>query len=230
MHFLDKIEPKANVRIVARERGKRVPALCREDHNTWVNFGRQYLAEVISPLDLTFAKHYGESSAIRVVRYVAMGIGGAEQVVSVAATYPTLNTHYPGQNTYSDSNVAINYLERPMKVTGVPGVSNDPGVWGNSLSAPPDFVGTPVTRVDFVAFFSETDLHLGGTYPAVPLSECGLMLSDVTISRLSNQVYHYSSPPAYIGSLRQYVVAYNAFATLVKTAAVTLEIHWEISF
>lgn len=230
MHFLEKIEAKANVHIVARERGKRVPSLCREGHNTWVNFGRQYLAEVISPLDSSFAQHYAEGSAVRVVRYQSVGIGGEEQVVNVASLYPTLNAHYPGQNTYSDSNVAINYLERPVKVTGVPGTANDPGVWGRSVSAPPTFAGTPVTRVDFVAFFSETDLHLSGNYPAVPLSECGLMLSNVQISLNSNQVYNYGSPPAYIGASRQYVVAYNAFATLVKTAAVTLEIHWEISF
>ena len=231
MHFLEKINVKANVRITARERGKRVPALCREDHNTWVDFGRQYLAEVISPKDGTFSNHYGETGpAVRVVRYVGLGIGGVEQTADIASLYPTLDAHYPGRNTYSDSDVTINYQQRPVKVTGTPGVGASAGVWGNSVSAPPSFSGTPTNKVDFVAFFSETDLHLSGAYPAVPLSESGLILSTETISRPSNQVYDYLTSPDYIGAYRQYVVAYNAFATLTKTAAVTLEIHWEIEF
>jgi hypothetical protein len=234
MRFSEKIEVKNNVTIIARERGKKVPGLCRETHNTWVNFGRLYLAEVISPFDTgtghDYARHYGESSVSRVVRYMGIGIGSADQLLDIATLYPTLNSHYPGQNTYTDSDITVNYLERPVKVTGTAGVGSSPGVWMSSLGYPLIFSGSPVHKVEYMTYFSETDLNLSGAYPSVPLSECALILSNEVASRLSDEVYDYGSSPDYIGAERQLVLAYNAFNTISKTLAVALELHWEISF
>lgn len=224
--FRDGIEAKSNVFITARERGKKVAALCRESHNVWVNNGRQYLAEVISPTS-GFAAHYNDSP-IRVVQYMALGIGGDEQTADISVEYPTLDTHYPGLNTFDDDSLTTPYLERPIKVTGVAGVGTSAGVWMNDVVAPPDLSG--VTVVEFQSLFSTTDLQLGGSYPAVPLSEIGLMLSIEEPSRTSEEVYDYAASPWINTSSRQQLIAYNTFATITKTASVALEIHWEIQF
>jgi len=228
--FKDSIDPKVNVRITARERGKRVPRLCREGHNIWVNQGRQYLAEVISPLNSSFAAHYNDSP-VRFVRYMGLGIGGDSQLVDISTLYPTLDTHYPGQNVYDDATISVAYLERPVKVSGTAGVGASDGIWMNSVTAPPTFSGSPVTTVEFDALFDTADLHLSGAYPAVPVSEIGLFLSSESYSRTSEEVYDYLTGPAYINaSTRQKLIAYNTFATITKTVSVSLEVHWEIQF
>jgi hypothetical protein len=229
--FKDVIDPKVNVRIIARERGKKVPSMCREGHNIWVNQGRQYLAEVISPSDGTFTAHYNDS-VVRVVRYMGLGIGGdSQQVTDIAGTYPTLEAHYPGQNVYDDNTITVSYLERPVKVSGTAGVGASAGVWMNSVTAPPPFTGSPVTNVEFGALFNNNDLHLAGAYPSVPVSEVGLFLSSESASRTSEEVYDYLTGPAHINtSTRHQLIAYNTFDTITKTVSVALEVHWEIMF
>jgi hypothetical protein len=243
MRLFDKIEVKTNVEIIARERGKRVPSLCRKTHNTWVNIGRQYLAEVISPGDPAFSSHYNDSP-VRVVQYMGLGIGGSKQLVNIATLFPALDEDYPGQNTYTDEDIAINWLERPVKVTGTPGKDLAPGVWMRQIAyapnpdpelALPKFSGTPIIspqihKVEYVGYFTEPDINLAGGYDLVPLSECALMLSIEQPSRLSNEVYDYGVDPTHVGPDRQLLVAYNAFATISKTMAVSLELHWELSF
>jgi len=228
--FKDIIEAKTNVRIVARENGKKVPKLCRESHNVWVNFGRQYLAEVISPLNGSFGAHYNDAP-VRVVRYMGVGIGGDSQLLEVASVYPLLDSHYPGQNTFDDTVITTTFLERPVKVTGTPGVGTSPGVWMSSVTAPPTFGGSPITKVTFDTLFQYTDISLYPAYPSVPISEIGLMLSSEAVSRTSQQVYDYGAPPDYINSsTRQKLVAYNTFDTINKTASVALEVYWELQF
>lgn len=230
--FKDIVTPTSNVEIIARERGKLRRDLHREDHNVWVNIGRQYLAEALSPLDNTFSSHYSDSAGVKVAKWVGVGIGGDEQTSDVASLYPSLDTDYPGGNTFSDegaSSLNVSYLERPVKVTGTPGVGSSPGVWMNPVQAPPAFSGTPVHVVEFVTMFSGTDLHLSGAYPSVPLSECALMLSNEVDALNSDVVYDYTASP-YIGASRQRLIAYNAFATITKTLSVDLEIHWKIEF
>jgi hypothetical protein len=228
--FKDFIDPRVNVRIIARERGKKVPSLCREGHNIWVNQGRQYLAEVISPLNGSFAAHYNDSP-VRFVRYMGLGIGGDSQVLDLSVTYPTLDTDYPGQETFSDEDITVPYLERPVKVSGTAGVGSSPGVWMNSVTAPPTFSGSPVTTVEFDALFDNNDINLSGDYPSVPLTEIGLFLSSEEPSRTSEEVYDYLTAPAYINaSTRQKLIAYNTFDAITKTVSVALEVHWEIQF
>jgi hypothetical protein len=232
MLFKEVIEAKNNVRIVARERGKKVKSMCRESHNIWVNQGRQYLAEVISPV-VGFGAHYNDSP-VRVVRYMALGIGGNSQMNNLGnPMYSSLVAAYPGQNTYDDTLLDTKYLERPVKVTGDdpdPGHS-DAGIWMGSVSAPPTFGGSPITKTQFDCLFTYTDINLGGYFPSVPLSEIGLMLSNEVPSRLSNEVYYYTHPPDYIQtSTRQKLVAYNTFDTINKTVSVALEVYWEIQF
>lgn len=219
-------QAKANVFITARERGKKVPAQCRASHNIWVNIGREYLAQVISPL-AGFTGHVNDN----VVRYIGFGIGGESQAVDVAATYPTLDSHYPGQETFSDTVLTTPYLERPVKVTGTAGTGSSPGVWMSDVTAPPTISGTPAATVDFEALFSVTDLHLSGAYPAIPLSEIGLMLTNEIASLNSDEVYDYGSGPGFINTAtRPKLIAYNTFEPITKTTSVSLEIHWQIQF
>jgi len=228
--FKDIMDAKVNVKITARERGKRVPQLCREGHNIWVNQGRQYLAEVISPSDGTFAAHFNDST-VRVVRYMGFGIGGDAQGIDIAGTYATLDTHYPGQNIFDDDTVTVPYLERPVKVSGAAGVGASAGVWMNSVTAPPTFSGSPITKVEFDTLFDSNALHLSGAYPSVPISEIGLFLSSEQASRTSEEVYDYITGPAYINtSTRPKLIAYNTFDTITKTVSVALEVHWEVQF
>lgn len=224
MLFKDGIRLKSNVFITARERGKKVPALCRDSHNIWVNLGRQYLADVISPL-AGFTGHVNDYF----VRFMALGIGGTSQRVDIATLYPTLNSHYPGQNIFTDTVLTVPYLERPVKLTGTAGTGSSPGVWLRDVTAPP--TKPTATTVEFSALFTETDLHLSGAYPAVPMSEIGLMLSNEQASRPSNEVYDYASPPDYIAvATRQKLIAYNTFDTLIKTSSIALEVRWQIQF
>jgi len=223
--FKDIIPVKNNVFIIARERGKKVPGLCREGHNTWVNLGRQFLPEVMSPLNSSFNAHYNDSP-IQVVRYMALGIGGDAQLADLPSDFPTLNTDHPGQNIYDDASLDTQYLERPLRVTGTPGGTGTSGVWMSDVAAPPTF-GT--SKVTYVTLFGTSDLHLSGAYPSVPLSEIGLLLSSQTASLTWDQLYDPTNPPSYIKvASRPRLVAYNTFDTLSKTAAVSLEIHWEI--
>ena len=227
--FRDAIEVKSNVHIIARERGKKVPRLCRDSHNVWVNFGRQYLAEVISPASSAFTAHYNDSP-VRVVRYIGLGIGGDSQLIDIASTYPTLESHYPGGNVYDDTVLTTNWMERPVKVSGTAGGFGTAGVWGSSVTAPPTFLGSPVTRVEFDTLFDYTDIQLTGAYPSVPLSEVGLYLSNENMAVNSEDVYDYVTPPNINTSSRQKLIAYNTFDTLSKTVSIALEVHWEIQF
>ena len=221
----DSIEVNCNVFITARERGKKVPSLCRAVHNVWTNLGRRYLAEVISPADNTFTAHYGDNP-IRVVRYIGVGVGGNKQRANLPSDFPAVNDHYPGQNTFTES-LGVQYLERPVKVSGTPGRSGTTGVWMKNVIAPPSFETTGVT---FSSVFAEPDLHLLGAYPSVPLSEIGLFLSSYNAELPWDDVY-IISPPDYINvATRPRVVAYATFDTLCKTPSVALEFSWIITF
>jgi hypothetical protein len=216
----------ANVQIVGRERGKKVPSACREGHNRWVNFGREYLAHVITPN--ASWEHLNNA----VVKYMGFGVGGADQTASVTGD---LAAHYPGQATFVDNDLTVAYLERPIKVTGTPGVGTSAGVWLKEItvdgSTTPSFIGNPATTVEFVTTFGATDLHLGGAYTNIPLSEIGLYLSSSAASLVSNQVYDYGSSPAYINiTTRQRLLAYFPFAPITKTPAIALEARWQLQF
>jgi len=226
--FRDLIEVKNNVRIVARERGKKVRSLCREGHNIWTNLGRQYLAEVVSPV-AGYSAHYNDSP-LRVIRYLGLGIGGDSQMPGVDTTFPLLAAHYPGRNIFNDTDLTVQTLERPVKVSGSAGTGIADGIWMSGVTAPPTFGGTPVTKVEFDTLFDYPDLQLGGAYPSVPLSEIAMILSSEEPSKTSEEVYDYGNPPSYIASTRQKLVAYNTFDPISKTVSVALEVYWELQF
>jgi hypothetical protein len=225
--FSEGIHIRSNFKVTARERGKIVPALCREDHNIWVNLGREFLPKAVSP-DTDFSGRLDESY----VRCFGFGIGGNKQTVDVAAFYPTLNSDYPGTNVQDKSEHTITKLERPVMSIGTRGST---GTWASDIQTPATLilVGDIYSTVQYTAVLGETDVNLAGTYPSVPISEAGMIissqLSNLT-SRPATDIYNYSSPPDYVGVYRPTVVAYNNFAPITKTTDVALEFEWELQF
>jgi len=234
--FTDRIQAKSNMFITAYERGKRVPSMCRESHNIWVNLGRWYLPRVISPSAILSGDVTGPVCP-NWVQYFTFGIGGNKQTVNISSFYPTLDQVYPGGNTYDKGTHETLYLERPVMVSGTP--DNPPshtsmGVWGQQLDIiPPAFpaqLNGISSVVEFQVTLQQTDLHLGGAYPAIPISEVGMVLSDQVMSQVTGAVYDYSTPP-YIGDAnRQRIIAYNNFAPITKTPTVSLEFRWDLEF
>jgi hypothetical protein len=200
----DDIEVVANVEIIARERGKIVDR--REDHNIFVNLGREYLADRV------------HNTSAEWIKWMGLGIGSDEQTVDIAANYATLDSAYKGQNIFSDSDPTITVLERPVKLQN--GTLN---YWllAATLSQP------IATTAKFVYSFSETDINLTGLYPVVPISEAGLYLDGQT---QTTNPYTGGTIPDWIGPSRQTLVAYNGFAPISKTPSIAVEVRWELRF
>jgi hypothetical protein len=228
--FIDHIQAKSNVFITAYDRGKKVPSMCRESHNIWVNLGREYLPRVISPASISSGGVVSGPVNPAWVQYFGFGIGGNKQTVYTEGLYPQLDAAYPGLNTYDKSTHETKYLERPVLVTGTAGT----GLWAKQIVIPVSFptqLSGVSSVVEFQATLLPTDIHLGGVYPAVPISEVGMMLSDQTVSQAINAVYDYGATPACIAEAsRQRIVAYNNFAPITKTATIALEIRWQLQF
>ena len=235
--FIDQIQAKSNVFITAYERGKKVPGLCREGHNIWVDLGRYFLPRVVSPASISPSLVVTGPVMPLWVQYFTFGMGGNKQTINISSFYPTLDQAYPGGNTYDKSTHETQYLERPVMVSGTP--DNPPshtvtGMWGKQLDIiPPYFppqVGGVSSVVEFQVTLAQEDTHLGGAYPAIPISEVGLVLSDQVMSQATGAVYDYSTPP-YVGVTgRQRIVAYNNFAPITKTPTISLEFRWQLMF
>jgi len=214
---------RGNVRITIRERGKIVGR--REGHNVWVDLGEKYLAEVIS------LSAFGPDTPERDdrLKYVGLGIGGAEQSLFTIASSPPYSTSYPAGadpnattgNEYRDdvpTQPLVTTLERPVRVSGgstaYPGAGSD--VW---LVGPPKILTLhpALTKVEIVAFVDGTAgdvVYSPFDTLGMPLSEAGLFLSSVTVP----------------GVPFNPLVAYHTFDTINLTTAVDLEFSWTVSF
>ena len=217
----------ANISIVVRERGKRIPQHCREDHNIWVDLGSEYLARVIAP-KAGFADHYAEPPR-EFVQYMGVGIGGESQYHPMAYTTP-LSTDYPPAtgsspggwgNKQSDEDLTVTTLERPVKIN-----PTSP-IWLDNVVTPVTFLNSNRT-VRFDHLFDETVINSVGPYTVVPLSEIGLFLC--TRDKNASNVYDLSNPPSMVGAGRQTLLAYNTFEAIPKTVSFSLEVRWELRF
>lgn len=224
----------ANVEIIARERGKRVPKHCRHSHNIWVDLGREYLPRVIAPND-TFTDHHSEGVSPgdrEFIQYMGLGCGGDSQWHYSAYEAPISDDYPPGNaqgstgNMYSDEDLTVTTLERPVAITrsGI-----DP-VWLGEVATPVEFLNNSKTlRVK--RLFTEPECNNDGglgPYTIVPLSEIGLFLS--TALPITADVFDTGNPPTMIGSGRQTLVAYNTFESIPKTLSFSLEVRWELRF
>jgi hypothetical protein len=217
----------ANVSIVVRERGKRVPQHCREDHNIWVDLGREYLARVISP-NVGFTNHDVEPP-VEVVQFMGIGIGGESQWHPAAYIAPLMNDYPPATgaapggwgNKQTDEDPLVTTLERPVKLN----IASP--IWLDNIVTPVTYLNSGKT-VRYDHLFDETVINSVGPYTVVPLSEIGLFLS--TRDKDAANVYDLSNPPTMVGAGRQTLLAYNTFEAIPKTVSFSLEVRWELRF
>lgn len=223
-----------NLWITVRERGKRVPKYCRHEHNIWVDLGREYLARVISPND-ALSDHFAEGITPgdrEFIKYMGVGVGGDSQTHPSAYLDPLITDYPPGHpsglpgqdgNKYSDDDLTVTTLERPVKINLVS------DIWLDEVVTPMTFLNSSRTA-RFDHLFETTDINDARVpaYPIVPLTECGLFLA--TADPDAALVYDTGNPPSMIGTGRQQLVAYNTFEPIPKTVAFSLEIRWELRF
>lgn len=220
----------------------------RESHNIFVDYGREWISELVS-YDTGMAAFRNDR-----VRYVAVGIGGTDQTVPYATVqamgYAGFADDwqyfgYPGAEVLTrggeggtgttgpvqtDSDPTVTGLEYPVQIA-----SQD---YYDEVKMPATFPEAGVVR--FTAVLGYNDVSYG-TYTAIPLSEIGLFTSSLT-EGVQNQDYppldaaefRGDYPPAsgnfYPPVGTRFMVAYNTFATIVKTNAFVLQIDWELRF
>jgi hypothetical protein len=179
----------------------------RNTHNIVTNTGRQFMAEVISPMDGTFAR-----TQDNVVRYIGFGIGGSRQT-DPGASAPPLSVDYAGTTTQTDDDVTVSQLERPVMVTSAP-------LWMREIAVPVSFPSATSAR--YVADFVGSDINFGA-YAAVPLSEIGLYKSSADPA-LAN-----GGAGAYPGATG-HMIAYDTFTPINKTLPWSIRVTWEWRF
>jgi hypothetical protein len=206
MRLFETIEVKSNLILTARERGKIVAR--REGHNIWLNLGREYLAQLIA-----YAS-FGPAVAERDdrIRYMGVGLGGNRQLMLGVANAAPLVTAYPGTNIQTDSDLTVQRLERPVRVSGsedpYPGQGGD--VWLGQVQAPATH--PLATQTTFSRVFIDTDVSYG-SFLSVPISEIMLFSGSA-----NPNVYNNTG------------IAYDTFDTIAKTAAIEFEANWTIRF
>lgn len=212
---------KPNVFIQARRRGKLFYRW--EDHNTWTDHGRDYLASV-----LAYASYGPDTPVVPTsrIKHVQFGIGGVNAVNPIAA----VNTAYPAGsdpnatdgNEYDHTNPTsppISTLERPVRFSGGtnPYGTAAPGdVWLSDPSLPKFF--TDFSTPGEVAIKCFIDARNGdivySTFTSVVITEMGLVVSgDANIHTPFNLV-----------------VAYAGFSQLKLMNEVEAEITWVVGF
>jgi hypothetical protein len=199
------IKVSHNVEITLRERPHGRIVQRRKKHNIFLNYGREWLAELIA-LN-TFSTPFRSDR----IRYMGYGIGGTSQLLSV----PTIQALYPGWAGYTtpvqtDTDPTVTGLEYPVEV-----LASD---YYDDVSQPATFPAAGIVRFTSVVGYNEISYPGGPT--SVPLSEIGLFTESVP----SQATPPLSAPP------ERYMVAYNTFDTLSKTSAYVLQIDWELRF
>jgi len=187
----------------------------REDHNIFLNYGRDWLAQLIG-LDTGGSPFRSDR-----VKFVAFGIGGTAQLMpsaDIRLQYPGFPNDWAGgvgsgNPSQTQVNPDVTALEWPVEV-----VVTD---YYDLISQPNTFPGsTGVIR--FTSVLGLTEISFGA-HPSVPISEIGLFTEGVVDE---------SIPPVVSAGLpaEKYMVAYHTFDTLSKTTAFVLEVDWEIRF
>lgn len=204
LRFVDEIEVKQNLKIIARERGKIVAR--RDGHNIWLNLGREWLASLIGYA--TINPDSPEEDAR--IKYMGLGIGGTKQLAPATANNPPISPPYTGSNIQTDTDPTVTVLERPVRVTGSTGVPAAGDVWIAPVQYPPTH--NSATSTTFVRLFTGAMVSYT-PFLSVPLSEIGLFTADKDTESSTNPI-----------------VAYDTFDTISKTSAVEIEVVWTIEF
>ena len=198
LKFSEDIVVRSNLIITLRERGKIVER--REGHNIFLDYGREWLAQLIAYE--SFGTPDLPQSDER-IKYMGFGIGGTRQIAPDFADSPPLNAYGPvGSFNQTDTDPTVLRLERPVQVSS--------GAWIGQVQAPA--VHDTPTSTTFKRLFTLEELSFS-PYVSVPLSEVGLFLSDANSAFYGNNI-----------------VAYDTFDTISKTTAFELEVNWTLRF
>lgn len=207
----------------------------REDHNIFVDYGREWISELIS-LDTGYTSFRDDR-----VRYIAFGIGGTRQLVAAATirgTWAGFPNHWgygtPGDTTtggyghdgtpgsgypaQTDANPEVTGLEYPVQIE----VSD----YYDNLVVPTTFPEAGTARYTAVLGYNQVSF---GAATSVPLSEIGLFTESVpsqSTPPLPQDREVLPSPPIGV----RYMIAYNTFDTLSKTSEFVLQVDWELRF
>lgn len=138
----------------------------------------------------------------RRVRYIGFGIGSRSQKQLVVADNPPMSVDYAGTNVQTDMDPGVLALERPVTISA--------GVYLYEL--PPPVMSSSQFSATFSASLGLTDISYGG-YTTVPLSEVALYLHGADTAVGDNEP-----------------VSYEAFETVSKTQAYTLDVDWAVRF
>lgn len=233
------ISVSSNVRLSLRPHVDGPIVEQREDHNIFLDYGREWISELIA-LDSGYTSFRDDR-----IRYMAFGIGGTRQLVS-SATIRTTWAGFPnhwgyttpgdtttggygddgtagsGDPTQTDSDPSVTGLEYPVQVE-----SSD---YYDDIVAPATFPEAGTVRFTAVLGYNQVSF---GSATSVPLSEIGLFTESVTAQDLpplpsDREVTPPvpSNPPIGV----RYMVAYNTFDTLSKTSEFVLQVDWELRF
>ena len=224
--FFDRIEVKQNIKLTARERGKIVAV--REDHNIFLDVGREWLAKFIGlavmPPYSTFATPADYNNPHRFPRYMGFGIGGNKQAYPKGAfNVAPLNLYdtggiWPPPFTQTDTNPVVFALESPVIVEMNGHLVPEAGCKWLAQIALPTFPGGSPGEIMFTRIFMPAELS-DPPFDVVPLSEIGLFVDEPPAT------YPFTKPTA-PGSM----IAYNTFSTLSKTNAIAIQVDWTFRF
>ena len=230
-----------NVRITAREGDKVIYQ--HEKHNIWLDQGRTWLsylmpyglAGYIGRQDLPgpFPVNYNDPEPIaffesRRLFYAALGIGGNQQTGPIPAPVAAA---YPGGNTYSDADVSVRGLERPVRVLTMQPAPPYWSRWVVPASAVIHPGSTPNEWMQLNFDFGINDINTatmppgGPVYPVVPISEAALFHWELDISKGDS----YSSVPPHAASFNN-AMAYVTFPTVPKTGAMMITLEWLLEY
>lgn len=220
------LELKSNITIEVRERGKLIQKY--EDHNTFLNYGRAWVLDLISYATSGYSNTQIPVSPVssdRRIRYIGFGIGGTGQVASIPAG---VDSFYPDliSGTHTDTDPTITELERPVAVT----ISGWPGsptfVWEKEITHANTTWNTSPWYVEYEASFGVNDITLSGApgpFSYVPISEIGLYENSCNPAD-DYATVRYDTPTP----VRPNPVAYHTFYTISKTSLITLTVRWQI--
>jgi hypothetical protein len=209
-----------NVHIDVYERGKRKTQ--RSGHNVWVEYGNQYLSEVIAYALMTPLTSVRDDR----IQYMGFGIGGRSQSDPSADAAPFSTVYPAGSDPHASDGHAyrkdypiyppITTLERPVRFSGGSGggyPSSPSEFW---LVSDPSFYTThlsPTSATFHAVLDGSAGDVLNGFFTYMPLSEVGLFTSAADVHQPFNPL-----------------VAYFNFDTFQLTADTIVELVWEVRF
>lgn len=221
------IEISSNVRVQLIDKDGRVEEE-REDHNIFVDYGREWIAELMALQSLSPDTAFRSDR----IRFMAFGIGGTNQNIATATintmqagAYPQWGKAFDGVTggvdpVQTDSDPTVTGLEWPVVIREpTPGVAD----YYDDVAAPAVFPDTGIVRLTAVLGYDEVS-YIGslGSFTSVPISEVGLFTESVT----AQTVVPWNATHAPAGE--RFMVAYHTFAPLTKTNKFVLQTDWEL--